>query len=113
MNLFDPRAALAEIEKRGSPPATSATIATLHPATPDFVADVADVAAPLAQITKKPTPFPNDEFRHGTTFDGTPKTWTGKIVSLDAWRQLSEWEKHGPGGRMWNGVTRQWEPPET
>ena len=57
------------------------------------------------------SPSPQD-FRHGQTFDGTPKTWTGKVVSLDAWRQLSEWEKHGPDGRMWNGITRRWELPE-
>ena len=52
------------------------------------------------------------EYRHGTTFDGTPKTWTGKIVSLDQWRRLSEWEKHGPDGKHWNGKTHLWEMPE-
>ena len=46
---------------------------------------------------------------HGFAINGRPKTWTGKIVSLDAWRQLSEWEKHGSGGKMWNGLTRHWE----
>ncbi len=54
----------------------------------------------------------SDDCRHGHTFDGTPKTWTGKVVSLAAWRQLSEWEKHGPDGRSWNGTTRRWEMPE-
>ena len=49
------------------------------------------------------------DYPHGRTFDGTPKTWTGKIVSLAAWRQLSGWEKHGPNGRHWNGITRSWE----
>lgn len=82
-------------------------------------ANEAKEAAPPAQIPKNapdqqkapPPPDPRD-FRHGHTFDGTPKTWTGKIVSLDAWRQLSEWEKHGPDGRHWNGLTRRWEVPE-
>ena len=39
------------------------------------------------------------DYPHGCTLDGTPKTWTGKIVSLDQWRRLSEWEKHGPDGK--------------
>lgn len=55
---------------------------------------------------------PSDVSRHGFAINGHPKTWTGKIVSLDAWRQLSEWERHGPNGRQWNGITRQWELPE-
>ena len=40
-----------------------------------------------------------------TTFIlGRPKTWTGKIVSLDDWRALSAWDKHGPDGRHWTGL---------
>ena len=66
---------------------------------------------PAAQIPKKAA-IDRDTFRHGTAFDGTPKTWTGKVVSLDAWRQLSEWEKHGPNGKHWNGKTHLWEMPE-
>jgi hypothetical protein len=38
-----------------------------------------------------------------------PRTWTGRIVSLDEWRRLTEWEKHGPNGRQWCGITKQWE----
>ena len=53
-----------------------------------------------------------DEFRHGHTFDGTPKTWTGKVISLVAWRHLSEWGKHGPDGKQWNGKTQRWELSE-
>lgn len=49
-------------------------------------------------------------FPHGMTPEGRPKTWTGRIVSLEDWRTLSEWERHGSNGRMWNGVTRSWEP---
>lgn len=40
---------------------------------------------------------------------GRPVTWTGKVVSLDEWRRLTDWERHGPNGRLWNGETRQWE----
>jgi hypothetical protein len=49
--------------------------------------------------------------RHGLAINGHPKTWTGNIVSLDALRQLSEWKKHGPDGRRWNGITGKWEQP--
>ena len=45
---------------------------------------------------------------HGYSVGGSPKTWTGKIVSMADWRNLSAWERHGPDGRMWNGLTRQW-----
>ncbi|MEI4264240.1 hypothetical protein [Roseovarius sp. D0-M9] len=52
------------------------------------------------------------EMNHGFSVGGRPRTWTGKIVSLDAWRLLSEWEKHGPDGRLWNGNTMKWEKIE-
>ena len=45
---------------------------------------------------------------HGYSAGGRPLTWTGRVVSLDAWRALSEWEKHGPGGQRWCGVSRKW-----
>ena len=47
---------------------------------------------------------------YGESLNENPKTWTGKVVSLDEWRRLSEWEKHDSTGKMWNGLTRQWEP---
>jgi hypothetical protein len=59
----------------------------------------------------KPAAQRVDEMRHGFATNGRPKTWTGKIVSLDAWRQLSEWERHGPDGRQWNGLTQSWGNP--
>jgi hypothetical protein len=34
--------------------------------------------------------------RHGFAVNGYPQTWTGNVVSLDAWRRLSERERHGP-----------------
>ncbi len=40
---------------------------------------------------------------------GRPVTWTGKVVSLEEWRRLSEWERHGSNDRVWNGLTQQWE----
>jgi hypothetical protein len=119
---FDARAKLAEIA--GQPPAASATQAPVAsplsrlsqmsqpPASPNMaphVAEVASVATPSAQKAK-PDPCP-ETFRHGVSFTGKPLTWTGRIVSLDAWRILTEWEKHGPNGRHWNGITKRWEDP--
>jgi hypothetical protein len=59
---------------------------------------------------KPSAPDASDPFRHGRSINGTPLTWTGRIVSLDEWRRLSEWERHGSTGQEWNGLTRQWEP---
>ena len=51
--------------------------------------------------------------RPGTLTDsGRVLTWTGRVVSLDEWRRLSTWDRHGPDGRHWNGQTRKWEAPE-
>lgn len=59
----------------------------------------------------EPLPPEVEEMRHGIAINGYPKTWTGKIVSLDAWRNLSKWERHGPDGRHWSGLTKKWEAP--
>lgn len=42
---------------------------------------------------------------------GRPKTWTGRVVSLDEWRKLSAWDRHGPDGRMFCGACREWVMP--
>ena len=49
------------------------------------------------------------DYPYGQSVAGNPKTWTGKIVSLNAWRALNEWERHGNNWRHWNGKTQQWE----
>lgn len=59
------------------------------------------------KVAPLPPRADQDDMRHGHAF-GSPKTWTGQIVSLAEWRDLSAWERHGPEGRMWNGITRQW-----
>jgi len=124
---FDARAKLAEIEGNLATTATFATITPLArpvsqvsqvsqapgPGMPaPRVAVVASVATPPA---RNPEPARADDpatFRHGFSVDGSPKTWTGCIVSIDAWRTLTSWEKHGPNGRHWSGITRQWENPD-
>lgn len=42
---------------------------------------------------------------------GRPMTWTGKVVSLDTWRKLSAWDRHGPDGRLFCGICRAWVAP--
>ncbi len=42
--------------------------------------------------------------------NGNPKTWTGRAVTGAAWQGLSDWERHGSTGKVWNGLTRAWEP---
>lgn len=109
MKLFDPYAALAEIENQAPTPATSATFATQAPKTAQNVAIVANVATGEAEISKSGAASQPNDMRHGFAINGHPKTWTGNIVSLAHWRLLTEWEKHGPGQKRWSGKTRRWE----
>lgn len=63
------------------------------------------------------TGLPVNEFKeaqdpispHGASIGGRPLTWTGKVVNLAAWRDMTEWERHGPGGKTFNGKTMKWE----
>lgn len=81
-----------------------------------------EVAPQPAEVAPFPTPEPSqpsrpapsrpepDAFPYGHSVDGQPLTWTGKVVSLAEWKRLSEWDKHGSTGKVWNGITRAWEP---
>jgi hypothetical protein len=116
---FDARAKLAEIA--GHPPATSATIATQAPAVRP-VSRLSQLSQPpqpekaasrVAEVANVATPLPSaegetDMWRHGVSVAGNPLTWTGRIVSLNAWRDLTEWERHGPNGRHWCGIKQSW-----
>ena len=125
MQMFDLDAALAEIV--ALPPAALAASA----ANGDNAAIAADAAASHAEnkpqsqpveVAPFPTPEPPqpsrpapsrpepDAFPYGHSVDGQPLTWTGKVVSLAEWKRLSEWDKHGSTGKVWNGITRAWEP---
>ena len=64
-----------------------------------------------AGVEEYPSSAPDTDEPRSTSICGRPKTWTGKIVSLDEWRKLTEWERHGPDGRVWSGITRKWEKP--
>lgn len=48
------------------------------------------------------------EMCHGFAVSGRPRTWTGQIVSLDEWRKLTAWQKHGADGQLWCGVCKSW-----
>ena len=49
---------------------------------------------------------------HGRSPGGRPLTWTGRVVSLESWRSMSEAERHGPRGLIWCGIRRAWVAPE-
>jgi len=112
--FFDAKAARARIEARGATPAD------LPAAT--AISGLAGLARGMAEIEKMQTPsqFPKpapqppqkpsaETFPHGQSFTGQPKTWTGRIVSVEEWRTLTDWDRNGPNGQMWNGITRRWE----
>ncbi len=61
-----------------------------------------DVIAALTRHTDAPS-------HYRQTVGGRQRSWTGKVISLADWRNLSDWERHGSTGKMWNGLTQQWE----
>ena len=115
MKLFDPYKALEKIIEQHSAPASSASFASNAPHQGQKEAEKAKEAAPRRESPKnegtKSQQQPND-MRHGFAVNGHPKTWTGNIVSLHAWRRLSEWERHGPDGRVWDGIAKHWRSPK-
>lgn len=122
---FDAQAELAKLgggrESDTCPPATTATLATNAPG----VAKVAIVAAPLATTATSAAPAQRPAPRvanvvsvatrsaseinpQADTAGGRVTTWTGRVVSLDEWRRLTAWERHGPNGRQWCGIISTW-----
>jgi len=65
---------------------------------------------PSAPEPIRPAP---EVFPYGLGINGTPRTWAGRVVALDEWRRITDWERHGSTGKVWNGLTRQWEPADT
>ena len=103
---FDVKKARAELATEAAPIAAPASL--------PFVAVVAIVATPPAGNPEKP-PLPSAPatYPFGTSHGGHPRTWTGRIVNPAEWCILSDWERNGSTGQVWNGLTRQWEtmPP--
>ena len=113
--LFDARAALAEILKSQPPVATPANAATNKPhfAQMSQMSQLSQAVVPEIGHATSPSAgnnAPRDTYRHGRDMNGNPKTWTGRPVTLDVWQGLTEWERHGSTGQVWNGITRTWEP---
>jgi quinol monooxygenase YgiN len=74
---------------------------------------VKSVLSVLSEATR-PTPIPGcevpkQEFPYGLSVGGRPKSAHGRVVSLEDWRNMTEWEKHGPKGSRWNGCSYQWD----
>jgi len=128
--FFDAQAALLKLNSEAEPFATPATPATREGKSGPHVAEVASVAtmlrpnseaapvAPCRNVAAVAAPAGPDMTKpdlggqgspYGTTLGGRVKTWTGKIVNLDEWHRMSEWERHGSTGKMWSGLTRRWE----
>ena len=111
---FDAYAALRKLEAE---PAAAAILAIPAIPTSDErpkIAGIAEIAGghvqkhentPLTKTSDEPTDYP-----YGRSIAGSPNTWTGKVVSLDEWRRLSGWDRHGSSGKMWSGQSRKWEP---
>ena len=51
-------------------------------------------------------------YRKGYTLLGRRLTWSGRVVSEEDWNDLTEWEKFGPNGRVFDGIKREWVKPE-
>ncbi|UAB89710.1 hypothetical protein I5192_03230 [Ruegeria sp. SCSIO 43209] len=122
--FFDARAVAAKIQNQRDTPAKAANPAKQDAETRPHLATLADLAAPTGEIAENrvaqveppelPHPVQRQPPERGPVPDkvgvgGRPVTWTGKVVSLDDWRNLTGWERHGPNGRLWNGKTQQWE----
>lgn len=76
------------------------------------VVSVLSVSSQRQSVVSDLHPDQHNDMRHGMSKGGRPLTYSGRVVSLEDWRTLSEWEKHGPDGRAWNCTTQQWEMSE-
>jgi len=107
--MFDAYAVLAAILRESGQaayepaPVPISTISTIG--TPP------DARAHVGRPPSRPPDRPDPEtLPYGRGVSGSPRTWSGRVVSLDEWRRLTEWEKHGSTGKTWSGLTRRWEP---
>lgn len=60
----------------------------------------------------QPSRDTDNPFRHGRAPGNRPVTWCGQVVSLDEWRRLSAWDRHGPDGRLHCGICKAWVQPD-
>ena len=114
--LFDAQAALADILKSQPPIATPATFATeahdqaLVSPLSRLSQPVAPANASIGSFGTVAQPFPVGAYCYGRDLQGNPKTWTGRAVTLEVWQDLTDWERNGSTGMVWNGLTWAWVP---
>ena len=92
---FDAQAALQGLGGAESP--RSELAAPAKPARPT-VANVADVAGGAVENsnTSLRAIEPETTSPYGASVGGRLLTYTGRVVSRATWRNLSDWERHGP-----------------
>ena len=111
---FDTRAKMAEIATQApaARPVSQVSQVSQPPEAQKPAFRVATVATP-SRSKPEPTRPNTADFPYGTAcgLGLMPKTWTGRVVSLADWRNLSEWDRHGPNGRIWCGLCQGWHWP--
>lgn len=70
-----------------------------------------EVERPHRPDLLQPSPDARSDPPRAFSVTGRPLTWTGRVVSLDEWRKLSAWDRHGQDGRMFCGACRDWVKP--
>lgn len=104
---FDAQAALAKIGGGDAPPSA--------PVMPDKreakLAEIAGIAEYEAHASEIATSAARQLMAspYGESPGGRPLTYTGRVVSLEAWRAMAAWERHGPRGQIWSGASQGWE----
>jgi hypothetical protein len=51
---------------------------------------------------------PTEQPPPSLTFTGQPVNWHGRSFTWDEWAKLGSWERYGPNGRLWSGLTQSW-----
>ena len=110
--LFDVQAALSDILNSPPAPCDSRDFRNSTGAKSQQSRESQPQAVPFDFATGQPkpsAPTPSQDANTPPLTDtGRVKTFTGKIVSLEEWRNLPEWEQRGPNGRLWCGICREW-----
>lgn len=119
--LFDVQSALAKIlsDERHQGPLQSlqplhnvayvATVAGVAVVDGGVSASAEALARPVALTPSRLEAEP-EIYPCGLSVGGNPRTWTGRVVSIEEWRRMSDWNKHGGTSKLWNGISRRWEP---
>ena len=106
---FDPHTRLAEIKAQAPALGDVSQVSQVSeaPLARNPAPRVASVAVVATPLQPEPSRAARDAFPYGTACNmgEDPRTWTGRIVSRDEWRRLTEWESTGRTGD--NGTASQ------